>query len=286
MEAILFALVAHIGWGTSDIFGAMASRKIGGYSTTFWSYLVRIPFLALFLPFDMENVRSLTWSAFLISGVLSMVLLTGTAFFFEAFRGGNPSLVGTIGSAFTVPTVILSVLFFGERLDLYQTLAIAVIVVGLVMTSLDFKEVRQKGVVLDRSTALALLAMLTWGIYFAFIRIPVEEIGWFLPSYISFFFAPFVLVLMRLQKVPLESPTAKGVLPSFIGLVLLGTAANFGYNLGISSGYTSIVAPIAGSYPVLFVFLSALIFKEPVNRQQLWGMIVSLVGIVVLSLLS
>ena len=32
MEAILFALITHVGWGTSDLFGVISSRKIGGYS--------------------------------------------------------------------------------------------------------------------------------------------------------------------------------------------------------------------------------------------------------------
>jgi drug/metabolite transporter (DMT)-like permease len=279
-------MVAHVGWATSDIFAAMVSRKIGGYSATFWGYIVRIPFLAFFIPFDMENVRALTLSNFLISGLLSIVLLIGTAFFFDAFRGGNTSLVGTIGSAFVVPTVILSVIFFGERLDLYQTLAIGVIVVGLVVTSLDFESLRQRRNLMDRSVVLALLAMFFWGIYFAFIRVPVEQIGWFLPSYIGFFFAPFVLLMMRIQRITLEWPTANRAFPAFVATLLLGTAANLGYNLGISSGYTSTVAPIAGAYPVLFVILSSLIFKERLQRQQIVGIVVSLVGIVALSLLS
>lgn len=286
MEAILFALVAHVGWGTGDIFAAITSRKIGGYSTTFWSYTLRIPLLALYIPFDMDNVRAITPYNFLMSALLSVVLLLGTAFFFEAFRGGNPSLVGTIGSAFTVPTVILSVLFFNERLDFYQTVAIVVIVVGLVITSLDFASLRQKQTVLDRSVALALLAMLLWGIYFAFIRIPIEEIGWFLPGYIGFFFAPLVLILMRWRGVSLQWPTENGALLPFMALLLLGTAANFGYNLGISAGYTSIVAPIAGAYPVFFVFLSSLIFQEPLQKQQVCGIVISLAGIVALSFLS
>ena len=286
MEAILFALVAHVGWGTSDIFGAIVSRKIGGYSLTFWSYIIRIPILGLYLPFDLVNIGALTPRNFLISGLLAVVLLFGTACFFEAFRGANASLVGTIGAAFVVPTVILSVLFFGERLGLAQVLTISVIVVGLVVTSLDFSTLRQRGVIMERGVGLALLAMLAWGIYFAFIRLPVEEIGWFLPAYIGFLFSPIVLVMMRVQKVSLESPLSKGALPAFIAAVILGTAANFGYNLGISSGYTSIVAPIAGAYPILFVCLSALVFKERLQRQQLWGIVISLFGIVALSLLS
>jgi drug/metabolite transporter (DMT)-like permease len=285
MAAILFALVAHVGWATGDILGATVSRKIGGYSTTFWSYVVRIPVLALYLPFDLENVRAVTLLDIGVSGALSVVALVGTVFFFDAFRGGNASLVGTIGSAFTVPTVILSVIFFGERLDAYQTFAIVVIVVGLVITSLDLGTLRQ-GVGLDRSVGMALLAMLCWGIYYALIRIPVERIGWFLPTYISFFFAPFVLLLMRMQRVPLRSPLAEGAGMAFIGMQVLVTAANFGYNIGITSGYTSIVAPIAGAYPILFVFISALTFKEPLKAQQLWGIVISLVGILALSLWS
>src|SRR6516162_7181657 len=99
MQAILFALVAHIGWGAGDIFGAISSRKIGGYSMTFWSYLLRIPLLAFFIPFDLEHVRALTLNNILLCGVLSIVALVGTSFFFEAFQGSNPSLIGTIGAA-------------------------------------------------------------------------------------------------------------------------------------------------------------------------------------------
>lgn len=286
MEAILFALVAHIGWGAGDIFGAISSRKIGGYSTTFWSYIIRIPLLAFYLPFDMEHVRAMSVYNVSVAAVLSIVIVMGSAFFFEAFISGNPSVVGTIGSAFTVPTVILSVIFFNERLDFYQTVAISVIVVGLLFTTFDFRSLRQGSTLLDRGAVLALLAMLLWGIYFAFVRIPVEEIGWFLPGYIVFFFSPIILLMMKIRRIALQRPTANQALPSFLALLVLSTAANFAYNLGISSGFTSIVAPIAGAYPILFVFLSALVFKEPLQRTQLLGIVISLAGMVVLAFIS
>ena len=68
-------------------------------------------------------------------------------------------------------------------------------------------------------------------------------------------------------------------------MMTLSTAANLGYNIGISSGYTSIVAPIAASYPVLFVILSSWYFREPLFRRQVVGIATSLVGIVALTLL-
>lgn len=286
MDAILFALVAHVGWGTGDIFGAMASRKMGGYSITFWAYLIRVPLLALYIPFDMENVRALTVGNFLLSGLLAIIMLIGGALFFEAFQSSNVSLVGTIGSSFIVPTVILAMIFFQESLNSYQIFAIVIIIIGIVITSLDFASLRQQRVAMDQGVVLALISALCMGIYFSFIRVPVEEIGWFLPTYISFLFAPVLLLVMRVQRIQLRSPRTNGAFLPFIVMVVLVTAANFGYNLGISHGYTSIVAPIAGSYPVLFVTLSAFIFKETLQRQQLLGIVLSLVGIVSLSFLS
>ena len=71
-----------------------------------------------------------------------------------------------------------------------------------------------------------------------------------------------------------------------IYFTLTGSMGNFAYNLGLSHGYATIIAPIAGSYPTLFVILSYLVFKQKLTRQQLLGVIVSLIGIVALSIFS
>ena len=128
--------------------------------------------------------------------------------------------------------------------------------------------------------------MILWGIYFAFVRIPVEELGWFLPSYIGYFFAPVLLLLMRARGERPGKPTANHALPYFVMLVLLSTLGSMSYNIGISLGFTSIVAPISGAYPVVFVVISSVVFKEKLHRQQLVGTICSLAGIVMLSLFS
>ena len=55
MQPIIFALVSYIGWGVGDIFGTIAARKLGAYSTTIWSYLSRVlifsPYILFALPF-------------------------------------------------------------------------------------------------------------------------------------------------------------------------------------------------------------------------------------------
>lgn len=58
------------------------------------------------------------------------------------------------------------------------------------------------------------------------------------------------------------------------------------FNVGISKGYTSIVAPIAGANPVLFVILATFVFKDPITKQQAAGVILTLLGVILLSIFS
>jgi uncharacterized membrane protein len=51
-------------------------------------------------------------------------------------------------------------------------------------------------------------------------------------------------------------------------------------------GAAAIVAPIAGAYPTLFVFLSRFVFKDRLTKQQGFGIVVTLVGIVLLAFFS
>jgi len=58
MLAIIFALIAFVGWGTGDIFGGLVSRKIGGYSTTVYYYVLSFLLFSLYLPFALATYRT------------------------------------------------------------------------------------------------------------------------------------------------------------------------------------------------------------------------------------
>jgi len=67
-------------------------------------------------------------------------------------------------------------------------------------------------------------------------------------------------------------------------LIRMGdTALNYGLTLPNKS---SLVAPIAGAAPILFVISSHFIFKDKLTKQQVIGIIISLVGIVLLTSLT
>ena len=133
---------------------------------------------------------------------------------------------------------------------------------------------------------MAIITMLIWGIYYTFIKIPISQIGWFWPNYIFLISSPLVLLIFGSRKLKIERPNINGAfIPLFLASII-ALAAELSFNFAISKNLTAIVAPIAGSYPALFVVLAFFFFKDPITKQQILGIVTTLIGIVLLSILS
>jgi drug/metabolite transporter (DMT)-like permease len=286
MLAILFALLSYFAWSSGDIFGTIAIRKLGAYSTTFWTLLLGLVIFSFYIPFSLNEIQGLTLDIFFLNIILGLILVTSFLTFNEALRIAHPSLVGTIAASFTALAVVLSIVFLKETITKYQALSILVIFLGVIISSLDFAELRKGKFTFNKGVLLAIATMISWGVYFTFIKIPVSKIGWFWPEYISFALFPLIYLVMRIRRIELKKPTyEKALLPLILSAIIL-RSGDFSFNFAISKGLTAIVAPIAGSYPTLFVVLAFLIFKDPIKKQQIFGIILTVVGIVFLLFLS
>lgn len=285
MTALLFAFLTYIGWGIGDIFGTIAARKIGAYATTFWILVVGIILFSLYIPFAMDDLQSLTLPLFLHNITLGFFYISGNVALNEALVRSNPSMVLTINGSFTALVVILSLIFLGEHISGSQGLVIATIFLGVFLCTFDFGLLRKKQK-FDSGILFALYAMISFALYFTFIKSIIREIGWFWPNFISFLWFPMIYVYMKMRRIQLVNPLAKKTLFPIAASAFLLRAADFAFNIGISSGFTSIVAPIAGAYPTLSAIIAYKVFKDPITKQQIIGIIITLCGIILLSLLS
>lgn len=234
----------------------------------------------------LPSLKHLTVANVSLTVILSIIFIIGVSLFFEAFRSANASLVGTIAASFVVPTILISVLFLHETLQVPQIIAISIIIVGLIFSTLDLDTFRGKKISLDKGIVFAFITMILWGIYFSFIKIPVRELGWFIPSYIAYLIFPIILLFMKVKKIPLNSPQKSHTIPVLLAFTAIGSVGNLAYNLGIERGYVSTVIPIAGAYPTIFVVLAFFVFKDKLKKSQLIGICISLLGIVILSVLN
>lgn len=287
MQAIIFALISYFTWGSGVFAEAIAARRLSPYSLTFWSFTLSFIVTSFYAPFAIGSLVGLTFGIFILNLVLAFGgILFGTLVYYEALRIENRALVGTIASSFPMVTVVLSIVFLGEKVSGLQIIAILLVFIGLFLASFDLSGIRKGKFSLSKGILFAIIAMFMWGIYFAFIKIPVSKIGWFWPNYIAFLTFPLLLLYLRIKKKRLEKPTENNVFIPLIVSTLFVRIAEFSYNLGISKGLVAVVAPIAGANSTLFIILAFLILKDPIKRQQVIGIITTLIGIVLLSILS
>ena len=286
MLAIVYAFISFIGWGSGDVFIALGTRKIGAYSMAFWSSVLGLLLSSLYIPFALADITRITAETLILNIGLGVILAIAWYLFNRALEIANPTIVGPIAAAFTSLVVVFSIVFFKETINLWQILAIIFAFIGVLFTSLDFKLLK-KGIKIDRGIIYAILTMFLWGIYFTFIKIPIKEMGWYLPTVISSIVVTlFYLSMIKLKNIRIVNPGAKKALkPLLLGTVLV-TTGTFSFNFALGIGLSSIVAPIAGSYPALFVLLSYFVFREKVTKQQGLGILMTLVGIITLALLS
>lgn len=189
MEAIFFALISFVGWGVGDIFTTLTARKLNAYGSAFWTEVVSVIMLILYIPFALSNLSHLTTGVFVLNILLSIFFMSGIILFREALiRGSSPVIVVITASNAAIAT-LLSILVFQEKLTLNQELSIVLVFIGLFLSLLDIKHLLNGKVKFGAGVILALIAAILFGVYFTFIKIPVREIGWFWPDFFLFFFS-------------------------------------------------------------------------------------------------
>jgi transporter family protein len=283
---ILSGLTCYFAWSSGDIFVTMATRKSGAFLASLFNFIFTFFIYLLYIPFALKDLNNLTLGILVICIVLGIVSALSFFGFNQALRIGNASAVGAVSGSFGAVVVVLSLIFLKETLSVFQLLGIFIIFLGILLTLLNFNEIKKGQLFNNKGFYLSLLVMLGWGIYHAFIKIPVRQIGWFWPAFIATIAALAVYFLIGLkQSKSLKAMTPKIYLYVFIaaGLFSLG---EFAYNYGLLTGSASVIAPIAGAYPTLFVVLSRFFFKDKLNKQQTAGIITTLVGIVFLAFFS
>lgn len=287
MLAIIFAFVTFFTWGTGDIFATIASRKIGAYSAAFYGYFFGFVIASAFIPFALKSLHTFSLPMILLTTFLAIIQFIAFYAYNVGIKIGNASLVGTISGAFTSIVVVLSVIFLGERLFPEQVIAIVIIFIGLIFASINISELKKnKKSLINKGTVYAFIAMIGWAIYFTFIKIPIKESGFFWPTYSTDIVGSLGFILLGAKKIKMPKFALQSGYPAALVTAILLSIGSFAFNFAIGQGLTSVVASITGAYPALFALLAYFIFKDPITHQQKFGMVVTLVGIILLAYFS
>lgn len=261
-------------------------------------------FTAVVLPIDFAwpNFFMIKWG--LLGGVFWLLALYC---FFRALKQGESSrVVPLTGSAVPIFTLIIAMLFLGERLAGNQLVAVSFLVIGGAVLSLKFKET--KG--LPAATLLsAILAGAFFASHFAVADYVYDNFSPFFSAFaylrMSVGVAGLVLLLLLLrrkkgdgQKVFPRSRVAGFSLvvgTIFIANKLLGSGALILQNYAISLGSVTLVNALQGTQYVFLLLLAAAVsvwapkvFKEQLTQtalaQKIVGILLVGTGLVFLAL--
>ncbi|MGZ8735011.1 MAG: EamA family transporter [Acidimicrobiia bacterium] len=284
---MIYGLIAAVGWGLADFFGAVAGRRTGSLPAV----IVGQAFSALFITaVVVVTDRSLVPLAAVIGFVVLNGIASATAYgtHYRGLELGPVAVVSPIGASYAVVGVLLAIVFLGERPSGLALAGMAVTVVGVALVSTDLPS------------------------FFAKIHDPAPGLKWAVASGITFGVAGFLLGFlvretddwavamfgsrwaMLLAFLPIALPRRKEFdrmwAAGLVGLglaVVSGAADTLGvvsYSYGAERDSVAIILATSAVFPLIAVAASHLWLHERLVANQYAGIGLVVVGLVLLGL--
>ncbi|MCB0214678.1 MAG: DMT family transporter, partial [Anaerolineae bacterium] len=164
--SILGGLGGMFGWGISDFLANFSSDAIGHFKTFFWSQLAgMVLFLAVGVFLIPEfGITNAFYLALIVESGIAYAL--GYLFFYKAFEIGNVAIVSALINLQTIFVMVIAYALYGQRLSTYQYPAVLLLLVGVVLVSVDFGQLRKGAVSLVVGVKETVIAAVMFGILF------------------------------------------------------------------------------------------------------------------------
>lgn len=216
---------------------------------------------------------------------LALIGASALLFLYRGLALGPIAVVSPISAGYSAITVLLVVIFLGERLSIGETGAIAVTFGGIVLASTDLRQVvalRGRPLPGVPSALVAMVGFGCWGALMAAASREHDELALILVGRAAgFVFMTLVAVAMR-SGFPRDS--RRGTLAMVVLIGAVDTIANVLFVFGVASGEAAIVATASGLYPVVPVALAIVFLHERLAPSQYAGVAVLIAGLVGLGL--
>ncbi len=283
-ESVLYGLLAAAIVGTSVFVMALATRRVGLIQVVFWSNLggvvVATPYLVI--ESDLGLLSLGQWQQLVI---VSFIGLCGYISYLMALRLGPVAIVAPIVSGEGAVVILLAVLLAGERLTIGQSLGASAAVGGVVLASVDLRRLNGGRRLIGKGAAFATFTMVMFGVAVYMIARLSQDVGWFLPLYVSHLFhlgiaTPAVAVRRQLPWRGLTLGLI--ILTAIAGMLEIG--GFFVFFRGTEVGIIAIVTAALTVYPIVPIMGGVLVFRERLSPNQMIGVASVLGGLLLLSL--
>lgn len=276
---LLFTLIAVLCWGVWAVLGKLTGDSVTAAQSQALSTLGILPILVVLARHGLVPARGRSLNGVLAAFFSGVLTCAGNIAFYHALNAGaKAATVVPLTALYPLVTVLLAMVVLREQLNRIQ---MAGVVFSLIAIAL-FNNASVRGVA-DSGLGYALVPVVLWGASGLLQKLSTNFISaerstfWFLAA-----FVPVAGVLL------LQDPLAGLPAPRlWIILAALGvffSLGNYAILLAFSlSGKASVIAPVAGLYPVVSVPIAIAFLGERVSQRETLGIAIALFSAVALA---
>ena len=275
----LFTVVAVLCWGLWAIVSKLIGEAVTAAQSQALSTLGLVPaMLALGCSKRLTATgdrRRGSINAFL-AGALTCA---GNVAYYHALNvGGQATTVVPLTALYPLVTIVLAVLVLRERLNRVQLTGLVLSLVAIWLFNVGSVAGAMNGWLI-----YALIPIGLWGVSGLLQKLATNDISgelsalWFLAA-----FVPVAAVLLFLQ--PLTGPVAPKTWLLVVALGLSFSLGNYAILVAFArAGKASIIAPLAGLYPLVSVPLALAFLGERIGPREAAGLVVALASVAALA---
>jgi drug/metabolite transporter (DMT)-like permease len=281
MPALLLSLLAAAGYGLSDFFGGLATRRTAVLRVVLVSYPVGLIGMLLIALFTGGSVN---WSSLAYGALAGLFSGAAILWFYAALAAGPMSVVSPLTALLVAGLPLGAGIVLGERPGPVALIGAALAVVAVVLVS------RQENVPVDEGPAVRFTVKAAWltfgsGAAFAVYFVLLDRVGsdtglW--PLVVARATAT-LLVLVTVLFTRQWRP-ATGV-PLRLALIAgsLDIVANVAFLYALRAGLLSLVSVLTSLYPAATVLLAKLVLGERTGRVQQIGLLLAAAAVAMIA---
>ncbi len=291
--AVLAGLGGMLGWGIADFFAKKTIDELGDVMTLAWAgvfgtlafflavlYEVSAQGAPVYIPQDPR-----TWLALIFFGALQAAVYI---FVYRGFAKGKVGLLSPVFASFAGIVALVSILFLGETTTAYRIVALIVTFGGVLILNADFSMLSSFRVGFLKiggftevavGTVLGALWTILWYRF-------INGADWLFYAFYMFAFmtiAVFFFAAFQRLSFSVKQPA----LWKFIAAIgVCETVAYIAISLGYGvTPFVSVVSILSAAFSLPTIILARIFLKERTTRTQTIGTILTIVGVVLISVL-
>lgn len=276
--SVAFALFAALLYGSADFLGGMASRKTNVFGVAVIIQGTGLPVLLVAL---LWIGGPMTGADMLWSTAGGIAVAVGSLVFYRALARGVMSVVAPATALTTAAVPVIFGVATGERIGLWGTVGVVLVVVAVALVSMDsgLGSLKHSDAV---SVLPAVLSGVAFGSYFVALAQTSHDAG--LTPLVVVRTAAVAVVLGAARLGHVRVRPARGALRLAVAAGVTDTLGNVVFLIATRlPGPLAVTAVIASLYPATTVLLAQVLLRERIVRVQLAGLALACVAIVLIA---